>query len=166
MRLAEAVRRTAAAIDPAQPLQDFIAFDDLVAQSIEEESFYATVLGAFAAAAIQLTLVGIYGVVTYITRQRDREVGIRMALGAGASSVRRLVLGQGLIPVASGLAAGWVAALGTTGLLRGLLHGIAERDPRTFALATILFALVAAAACLIPANRAARVDPATVLRGD
>jgi predicted permease len=166
MRLAEAVRRTAAAIDPAQPLQDIIAFDDHVAQSIEEESFYATVLGAFAAAAILLTLVGIYGVVTYITRQRDREVGIRMALGAGASSVRRLVLGQGLIPVATGLAAGWVAALGTTGLLRGLLHGIAERDPRTFALATILFALVAAAACLIPANRAARVDPATVLRGD
>jgi putative ABC transport system permease protein len=166
MRLAEAVRRTSAAIDPAQPLQDFIAFDALVAQSIEEESFYATVLGAFAAAAILLTLVGIYGVVAYITRQRDREVGIRMALGAGASSVRRLVLGQGLIPVVIGLGAGWLAALGTTGLLRGLLHGIAERDPRTFALTTILFALVAAAACLIPANRAARVDPATVLRGE
>jgi putative ABC transport system permease protein len=76
------------------------------------------------------------------------------------------VLGQGLIPVVIGLGAGWLAALGTTGLLRGLLHGIAERDPRTFALTTILFALVAAAACLIPANRAARVDPATVLRGE
>jgi putative ABC transport system permease protein len=166
MHLVEPIRRVAAAIDPAQPLQDFIAFDALVAQSIEEETFYAKILGAFAAAAVLLTLIGIYGVVAYVTRQRDREVGIRMALGAGAGSVRRLVLGQGLLPVAVGLALGLLGGLASTGLLRGLLHGIAERDVRTFALATILFAVVAAAACLIPANRAARVDPVTVLRGE
>jgi predicted permease len=166
MRLVEPVRRAAAAIDPAQPLQDFISFDALVARSFEEESFYTKILGAFAAAAILLTLVGIYGVVAYITRQRDREVGIRMALGAGAGSVRRLVLGQGLIPVAIGLGLGWLGGLATAGLLRGLLHGIAERDPRTFALAAIMFAIAAAAACLIPANRAARVEPATVLRSE
>jgi putative ABC transport system permease protein len=166
MRMVDPIRRVASAIDPDQPLQEFIAFDALVAQSIEEEAFYTKILGAFAAAAVLLTLVGIYGVVAYITRQRDREVGIRMALGAGAASVRRLVIAQGLFPVAIGLAAGWLCTFATTGLLRGLLHGIPERDMMTFALASIAFALVAAAACVVPANRATRVDPVTVLRGE
>jgi predicted permease len=166
MTLVEPIRRTAAAIDARQPLQEFYPFETLIAQSIEEERFYTQVLGAFAASAVLLTLAGIYGVVSYATRQREREVGIRMALGAGAGRVQGLVLGQGLVPVAIGLGLGGVGAAASAGLLRSLLHSVPAHDPVSFGLATILFALVAAVACLVPARRAARLDPAQVLRGE
>jgi putative ABC transport system permease protein len=164
MTLAEPIRRIAASIDPDQPLTDFIDFEALVAQSIEEETFYTQILGSFAIVALVLTLVGIYGVVAWVTRQRDREVGIRMALGAAAGSVRRLVLGQGLLPVGVGLAIGWLASLAATGVLRGLLHGVPEHDIASYLLATAIFALVAAAACMVPAVRASRLDPVRVIR--
>lgn len=166
MSLVEPIRRLAASISSAQPLTDFINFESLVGQSIEEETFYLQVLGSFALVAMLLTLVGIYGVVSWVTRQRDKEVGIRMALGAAAGSVRRLVLAQGLLPVATGLAIGWLGSLATTGLIRGLLHDVPERDISSYLLATIVFAIVAAAACLVPAVRASRLDPVRVLRGD
>jgi len=166
LQLVDPIRRTAAAIDTEQMLQEFIAFDTLVAQSIEEETFYTQVLGAFAASAVFLSLVGIYGAVSYTTRQRDREVGIRMALGATGSGVRRLLVGQGLVPVLFGLAIGWLGAWWASRLLAGLLHGVPERDLASFAGATMAFAIVAAVACLLPARRAARLDPVQVLRGE
>lgn len=164
--LIESIRRLAAEIDPQQPLQGFMAFESLVAQSMEEETFYTQLVTAFAATALLLTLVGIYGVVSYTTRQRDREVGIRMALGARARSVQSLVLSQGLLPVGIGLGLGCLGALASTGLLRGLIHGIPERDAMSYATAVVVFALVAAAACFFPARRAARLDPVRVLRGE
>ena len=166
MQLVEPVRRAASEIDPDQVLQEFVAFDTLVNQSIEDETFYTQVLGLFAASALILALVGIYGAVSYTTRQRDREVGIRLALGATSGGVRHLLLGQGLVPVWCGLAVGWLGAWWTTRLLGGLLHGVSERDLVSFAGATLAFALVAAAACLMPARRAARLDPVQVLRGE
>jgi putative ABC transport system permease protein len=164
--LVEPIRRAAAELDPAQSFGSFIPLEELVAQSIEEETFYTQVVAAFAATAVLLSLIGIYGVVSFTTRQRDREVGIRMALGASAPSVHRLVVRQGLEPVWIGLGLGWMGGLVTTGLLRSLLHGVPGHDPASYALATIAFAAVAAAACLIPARRALRLDPVEVLRGD
>ncbi len=143
-----------------------IAFDALVAQSMEEERFHTQVLDAFAAVAVVLTLIGIHGVVSYTTRQRDREMGIRMALGAGATSVRRLVLTRGLAPVAIGLVLGIAGALAATRVPRGLLHGVAEHDLASFVAASAAFALVSAVACAVPARRAARLDPVQVLRGE
>jgi len=164
LALVEPIRRAALEIDARQPLQKFISLEQLIGQSIEEERFYAQVMSVFAAVAVVLTLVGIYGVVAFTTRQRDREVGIRMALGASVGRVRGLVLTQGLVPVAIGLMVGCVGALGTGKVLRGLLHGIAPRDGLSFAVATTAFAVVAAAACLIPAIRASRADPTRVIR--
>jgi putative ABC transport system permease protein len=166
LSLVDPIRRVAAELDPTQPLQNFISFEALIAQSIEDETFYAQIVGAFAATAVLLTLVGIYGVVSYATRQRDREVAIRVALGAGAGSVRRLVLGQGLVPVAIGLAFGVAGGLASSRLLAGLLHGIPAHDATSYGVATLVFGTVAAAACFVPARRAARLDPMRVMRGD
>lgn len=164
--LVEPVRRAVADIDPDLPLQSFISLEALVAQSIEEETFYAELVGAFAAAGVLLTLIGLYGVVSYTMRQRDREIGVRMALGAGVARVQSLVLRQGLVPVAFGLLVGCFGAFGSTRLLRGLLHGVPEQDWVSFAIAIAAFGIIAGAACLIPARRAARVDPVRVLRGE
>lgn len=164
LRLVEPIRRIAADIDPVQPLQSFITFEALVAQSIEQETFHTQVVATFAATAVLLTLIGIYGVVSYATRQRDREVAIRMALGAGAGRVHGLVLRQGIVPVAFGLMIGCLGGIASTRLLRGLLHGVPENDAVSYALAIVGFAAVAIVACLVPAHRASRLDPMRVMR--
>jgi ABC-type antimicrobial peptide transport system permease subunit len=121
-------------------------------------------VGAFAVLALLLATIGIYGVMSYAVAQRGREIGIRMALGAARGNVLRMVLGQGMRIATIGAVAGLGIAFATARLMSGLLFGIKASDPLTFVGVTLLLGAVAAAACLIPARRATRVDPLVALR--
>ena len=124
----------------------------------------AMLASALATLALALAIVGIYGVTTFVTGQRTREIGLRIAVGATTGDVLRLLLKDSLRPVAIGLAAGAVIALLATQLMAGILYGVGARDPLAFGSAIGVLLLSAAAAVFIPARRAARVDPAFVLR--
>jgi putative ABC transport system permease protein len=138
--------------------------DQLVSGSLSRSRFTMLVLGVFATLALVLACVGIYGVIAYSVTQRTQEFGIRMALGANRRDVFRLVFGQGGRIILLGTGLGIVAALIITRLMTTLLYGISATDPLTFATVALLLALVALAACYIPARRATRVDPIVALR--
>ncbi len=121
-------------------------------------------LGVFAALALVLSCVGIYGVISYVVGQRTHEIGVRMALGAQSADVMRLVVGEGARMALLGVAAGIAAALGLTRLMANQLFGVTAHDPLTFATVAILLTLVALLACYLPARRAVRVDPGVALR--
>jgi putative ABC transport system permease protein len=123
-----------------------------------------TVLAIFAALALALAAVGIYGVLSYAVAQRTREIGVRMALGASATDVRRLVVRQGMMPAVVGLVVGLLVALAATRLMRGLLYGVTATDPATFAIVAVFLTLVAFLASYLPARRATRVAPTEALR--
>ena len=161
--LADAIRQAAAEVDRRQPLQEFITLDALVDQSMEEERFFGAVTTGFAAVAILLAVAGLYGVVSMAVRERDREVGVRLALGSTPARVSRLIVLDGMRPVVAGLVAGCVAAAAVSHLLRSLLHGIPPSDPVSYAVATAMLAAIAMIACGIPARRAAAIDPVQVL---
>jgi ABC-type antimicrobial peptide transport system permease subunit len=126
----------------------------------------AQLLGLFAGLALALAAVGTYGILAYTVSQRRKEIGIHMALGATRSTVLRMVLGQGLRFTFAGLAVGIVAAFGLTRLLQTQLFNVKPSDPATIVSVAVFIAMVATVACLIPANRAARVDPMVVLRDE
>jgi putative ABC transport system permease protein len=138
--------------------------DEVVADAMQDTSGQTMLLGIFAALALLLASVGIYGVMAYVVTQRTHEIGVRMALGAQQQDVLRLVLGEGSRLTVIGVALGLAAAFALTRLLRSLLFGVTASDPITFAGVSILLALVAMAACYIPARRASRVDPMVALR--
>ena len=121
-------------------------------------------IGAFAALALFLAVIGLYGLISYSVAQRTRELGVRIALGACPKDVMRLVLGEGARLILLGIAAGVVSALALTQLMRSLLFGIGPADPVTFLAVMGLLALVAGAACFIPARRAVRTNPIIALR--
>jgi predicted permease len=137
---------------------------EVVAATLTAKRFVMILLGSFAALATLLSSIGIYGVISYIASQRTHEIGVRMALGAGRREVLRLVLGQAGKMALIGVAIGLVAALGLTQLLSSMLYGVSSHDPLTFFAVAILLSLIALAACLIPAQRATRVDPMIALR--
>ncbi len=137
---------------------------EIVAQAEAGHRFPTVLLGVFAALALSLAGIGIYGVVSYGVSQRMHEIGIRMALGAQKGDVLRLVVGQGLRLGVSGIGIGAVAALGLTRLMASMLYGVKPADPLTFLVVSLLLMGVAVLACYIPARRAAKVDPMLVLR--
>jgi putative ABC transport system permease protein len=140
--------------------------DAVVDRTLAAPRFRTLLLAVFAAVALLLAVVGIYGVVSRTAAQRRHEVGIRMSLGAGRRDVVSLMLGDGLRPVALGVVLGLAGGFALSRALAGLLFGIAPLDPLTFLAAPAALAITAAAACLLPARRASRTEPASVLRGD
>jgi putative ABC transport system permease protein len=161
--LAAALRNQVWAVDKNQPVSVF-TMSQIVSQSLQQRRFLLTLLGAFAALALVLAVIGIYGVVTHSVGQRRYEFGIRLALGAQRHQVFLLVLKRGLFLVVTGLGFGLVAALLLTRLLRNMLFEIGSTDPLTFSLIPALLIAVALVASYVPAARAAKVDPMVALR--
>jgi predicted permease len=158
------VRRAVAEIDPREVVYNVQTMDEVVSNSFAARRLSMILLGAFAALALILACVGIYGVISYLAGQRTHEIGVRMALGAQKRDVLRMVIRQGARMALIGVAAGIVAALGLTRLMANQLFGVSAHDPLTFAGVAALLILVAVAACYIPARRAMRVDPMIALR--
>jgi len=138
----------------------------LGAATIARHRFTMLLMGFFAATALSMTAIGIYGVIAYNVARRKQEIGVRMALGARRGSVLRLVVGQAMRPVALGLCIGLGAALLLARLLRGLLYGVGVHDPLTFVVVTCVLLVVALLAAYLPGRRATRVDPVVALRSD
>ena len=138
--------------------------DSLVSESVASQRFSMILLVVFAALALCLAAVGIYGVISYVVGQRGREIGIRIALGAQPLDILRLILGRGGKLAAFGVAVGLAAALGLTRLMTSLLYGVGATDPFTFVGVALLLTLVALTACYVPARRATKIDPIAALR--
>ncbi len=164
--MAPAVRTVLRETDPAQPVTRVRPYGEIVGASLGLRSFATSLLGAFAASALLLALGGLYGALGVLVRQRRREIGIRMALGAASREIRRMVLRQAFGPVAAGLACGLLAAGAAGRLLSSLLYGVPPHDPATFAAVSALLAASAAGAALVPAWRATRTDAAITLRAE
>jgi putative ABC transport system permease protein len=160
------IRGLVQAMDPTLPLIRMRPMDEVFGESVSRPRFLAQLLGLFAGLALALAAVGTYGILAYTVSQRRKEIGIHMALGATRSTVLRMVLGQGLRFTIAGLLAGIAAAFGLTRFLQAQLFNVEPTDPLTIGAVAIFIALVATVACLIPANRAARVDPMVVLRDE
>jgi len=159
-----ALRAAVASVDPAVPIYDVLTLEDRIGAALARPRFNATIVAAFAGAALLLAALGVYGVLSYSVSARMREIGVRVALGADASRVIRLILGEGLRLAAIGAALGIVAALGVGRLLQGLLAGVAPTDPRVLAGGALAMLAAACAAAWLPARRASTVDPIAVLR--
>jgi putative ABC transport system permease protein len=155
--------RSARARSIRVPVAQVRTMDDLVGRSMSDRRFTLSLFVGFAALAVLLAAIGLYGVVSYAVSQRTAEIGVRMALGATGADVSRLVVMQGLRPAVAGV--GVVAAFFAVRLLRTLLFGVTPLDPLTFAIVPPALLAVAALACYVPALRAVRLDPTRALRG-
>jgi putative ABC transport system permease protein len=164
--LAGEIRQQVAKLDPELPLSDVKSIQQAMDRSLITARLTNSLLVGFAATALLLALTGIYGVMSLNVANRRNEFGIRLALGAQATNVLKLILGQGLRLALVGVALGLVAAIAFTRLLQGLLFGISASDPLTFALIAVLLVGVALLACWIPARRAMKVDPLEALRSE
>jgi putative ABC transport system permease protein len=164
--LMAAVRRVLRNVDPSQPIHNVRSLEQIRSESIAPERFILALVGSFAAIALVLATVGIYGLLSYSVALRTPEIGVRMALGAQASDVRKLVMRQGLSLALAGVAIGLAGAFALTRVMRTLLFQVSPTDPLSFALIAVLLALVALMACWIPARRATKVDPMVALRSE
>jgi predicted permease len=160
------VQRVVTSIDPELPVFEAKPLEDIAAAAVATQRFALLLFGMFAALALGLSVIGIYGVLAYAVAHRLPEFGVRVALGASPMRLLQMILAQGARMAAAGIAAGAVASLLATGWIRGLLFGVGATDPLTLGAVAVLFSLVALVACLVPALRAARVDPITALRNE
>jgi predicted permease len=166
MQLAGPIRGVIREIDPNQPIRSTVPLRSVMAESIARNRFFTLLFGIFGGLALLLATVGIYGVLAYAVRQRTQEIGLRMAIGANASDVLRMVAGAGMRLVAIGIAIGTIASIALSRVLASQLFGITPTDPVSFAASVGLLAGVALLASYIPARRATRVPPMTALRPD
>jgi putative ABC transport system permease protein len=158
------IRDAAASIDPETPVEDIRSMGGLIEDSLWRDRLWGSLVGSFAGLALLLAAVGIFGVMSYSVTQRTQEIGIRMALGARPAGVLRLVVGESMRLVGLGIGLGALAAVASTQLIRSFLFGVEPADPVSFVGGSCVLILVALLACLIPASRAARVDPLVALR--
>jgi predicted permease len=162
--IASAVRREVQSVDPAQPIYAVQAMNLVIENTVRDKSLNTTLLTVFAGVSLLMALIGVYGVMSYTVAQHTREIGIRMALGAQPSTILKLVVGRGLVLVSIGAMIGVLASFGLTRFIENMLFGVTPTDPLTFVAIVALLGLVALLACLVPAQRAMRVDPIVVLR--
>jgi putative ABC transport system permease protein len=159
-------REAVKAVDADLPIFGVQTMGDAVSESVAQPRFYAILLGSFAAIALVIAALGIYGVISYTVSQRTRELGIRIALGAQRDRVVRLVIRQGLALTLAGILIGIVGAYALTRLISTLLFGVTPADPLTFGAVALLFVIVACLASYLPARRAAAVDPIIAMRAE
>jgi putative ABC transport system permease protein len=159
------LRRAVAAVDPLLPLGGVRTFDEAIAKSLAVPRFNTSLLALLGLTGLVLAIVGVYGVVSYFVTQRSHEIGVRVALGASAGAVQRLIVRQGFALAGVGVAVGIPLALLASRLLRSSMFGISEHDPLTYAAVALMLGSVAVAASYIPARRATRIDPLEALRG-
>src|SRR5262249_42203651 len=164
MQLVPALRREVAALDKNVPLDEIRTMNDAVHQAVSEPRFRTVLLASFAALALVLAAVGIYGVMSYAVTRRTREIGIRLSLGAARVDVLKLVIADGLTLAAIGIALGLVGAFAATRVLGTLLYEVTPTDPATFLILSAFLFVVALIACYVPAYRATRVDPLITLK--
>ena len=162
--IASSVRDAIAEVDRAQPIYDMQTLDQLVAKSLDQRRFTLTLMVLFGVIALVLSAIGIYGVMAFAVTQRTQEIGIRMALGARATDVLKMVVGSGMFLAVIGVVVGLIGAFALTRLMASLLFGVSPTDVVTFGLVTAGLLLVALLACYIPARRATKVDPLVALR--
>jgi ABC-type antimicrobial peptide transport system permease subunit len=162
--MAAALTREVHALDPGLALFEVITLQEQLDRSTSPQQVAVTLVGVLGGLALLLSAIGLYGVMSYTVSQSTREMGLRMALGAGASNLLKLVLSRGLALTAGGVALGAVAAFALTRLLGNLLYKVSPRDPLAFGSAFMILTVVSVAACLLPAWRASHIDPARALR--
>jgi putative ABC transport system permease protein len=164
--LIPSLREAVWSLDKDQPLHNLKPMKQILFEATAQRRFTLIVLGVFAGLALLLALIGLYGVLAYAVSKRKREIGIRIALGAQGRDVLRLILREGVLLIMFGIATGLLGAVAAIRLMRNLLYETAPTDPATFAAITLLLSLVTLLACLLPARRAAKVDPMVALRCD
>jgi ABC-type antimicrobial peptide transport system permease subunit len=158
------VRDAIHSVDPDLPLADVTTLDAIVGNSMAQPRFSLLLLGSFAAIALLLASIGLYGVISYSVAQRTQEIGIRTALGAQRHNVFGMILREGVQLVGLGIVIGIAVALGVTQIMAGFLYGVRPQDPLTFLAVALVLMAVALIACYVPARRATRVDPMMALR--
>jgi ABC-type antimicrobial peptide transport system permease subunit len=160
------IRAAVAAIDRTQAVHDIRLFEDIVSGTLDERRFLLWLVGVFGAAALVLSVIGLYGVVSYTVAQRQRDISVRMALGAARADIGRLVLRIGMAPVAIGLTAGLALVAVVTRPLEGMLFSVRRLDATAIGTAVAVLFASALIACYVPARRAMRVDPISALRSE
>jgi ABC-type antimicrobial peptide transport system permease subunit len=153
-------------MDPALPVVQMRSMDAVFSDSVSRQRFLSQLLSIFALIALSLAAIGTYGVVSYLVTERQREIGIRVALGAGTGRIVELVLRQGLMLAATGILIGVGGALALSRLTKALLFGVSPNDPFIYGGVSAVIAGIALVACLLPARRAMGVDPLEAIRGD
>jgi predicted permease len=166
LALAGSIRQVIRDIDPDQPIRSMVPLSDVMADSIARDRFFTALFAVFGLLALVLAAVGVYGVLAYSVGQRTQEIGVRMALGARAADVLRMVIAGGMRLVLIGVVLGGLGALLLTGVLGSQLYGVSRTDPLTFVIAPAGLVAVALLACYVPARRATRIDPVTALRAE
>jgi putative ABC transport system permease protein len=158
------IREFVRAVDAAQPVTAVETYEAVIAKSMATRRFTLTLLALFAGTALLLAIVGLYGALSYVVSQRQREMGVRVALGAGTSDIVRLVIRQGMTPAVVGLASGLVLGLAGGRIVASMLFEVSPADALTFTAVASLLVMAALAACVVPARNAAKVQPSLTLK--
>ena len=162
--MTKTLRDIVSAVDGSVPLDLVRTMEQIVSMSVSQPRFRTALLVVFSALALLMASIGVYGTTSYSARQRTREFGVHIAMGATTRDVLRAVLGRAAIVIAAGLALGLLASLGLTRVLTKFLYGVTPLDPSTFVTAPLFLFVIAIIACYVPARRATRVDPIVALR--